>query len=296
MDVILIFNGLGNQMSQYAFYLKKKQISRSARFQFLKKSKDIHNGYELDKVFGIKQHESFVNTLLYSFYLLLAYKRLPFISQPMVGMLRRMGFAIYNEDDNYNFQADLLPASSGIKYYAGGWHSEKYFAGVEDKVLESFQFDEDRIGETNQEVLKKIRSCTSISVHIRRGDFLDSVNYNKFGSVCTLNYYLTAIRKMRSLVGNPHFFLFTNDPSWVSNHFTDNDFTLIDINSAGDSWKDMFLISNCKHNICSNGSFSWWSSYLNKNEHKIVIVPKNFVANTYFEDIYPENWVQLSDY
>jgi hypothetical protein len=58
----------------------------------------------------------------------------------------------------------------------------------------------------------------------------------------------------------------------------------------------MFLISNCSHNINSNGSFSWWSSWLNKNENKIVMVPKNYMLNQYFKDIYPENWIQLEDY
>ena len=59
--------------------------------------------------------------------------------------------------------------------------------------------------------------------------------------------------------------------------------------------KTCFLISNCEHHINSNGSFSWWSAWLNKNENKIVIVPKNFMVNRYFKDIYPDNWIQLEE-
>ncbi|HLA57933.1 MAG TPA: alpha-1,2-fucosyltransferase [Puia sp.] len=296
MDVILIFNGLGNQMSQYAFFLKKKQVSGSARFIFEKKSKGIHNGYELDKVFGIKEQDTIVDKILYFFYLGIAYKKLRFISQPIIRLFGLLGFAVYNENDNYAFRSELLQSSSGIKFYVGGWHSDKYFRDIKDRVLDTFQFDAAKIGTANLEVLEKIRACTSVSVHVRRGDFLDAKNYHKLGSVCTLNYFLCAIRKMRTLVENPHFFFFTNDYSWVRDNFIGEDFTIININAAGDSWKDMFLMSNCAHNINSNGSFSWWSSYLNKNENKAVIVPKHFIANTYFEDIYPENWIQLSDY
>jgi len=296
MDVILIFNGLGNQMSQYAFFLKKRQVCSSVRFIFERKSKKIHNGYELDKVFGIKQKTTFFNKLLYYIYLTVGYKKLRFISKPIIRLLNLLGIAIYNENDNYAFQPELMRPSHGVKFYEGGWHSEKYFKDIKDQVFEAFQFDIARIGEVNMKILDKIKACTSVAVHVRRGDFLDANNYQKFGAVCTPNYFACAIQKIRSLVKNPHFFFFTNDHAWVKENFTGDDVTVVDINTAGDSWKDMFLMSNCAHNINSNGSFSWWSAYLNKNEDKIVIVPKYFIANKYFEDIYPERWIQLSDY
>jgi hypothetical protein len=296
MDVVLIFNGLGNQMSQYAFYLKKRQISGSARFTFLKKSAKVHNGYELDKVFGIKKKATVGDKIVYFIYLVITYSKLAAILQPIVRLSGLLGLAVINENDDYTFHPKLLQPSRGIKYYVGGWHSEKYFIDVKDKVLHEFQFDYRKIGTANMEVLAKIRASNSVSVHVRRGDFLDPENYQKFGSICTLDYFLSAIRKMRSLVDNPHFFFFTNDFPWVIDNFVGDDFTMVNINFAGDSWKDMLLISNCSHNINSNGSFSWWSSYLNKNTDKIVIVPKNFIANKYIEDVYPEDWIQLSDY
>ncbi len=87
MDVVIIFNGLGNQMSQYAFYLEKKKISKSTRFLFSKKSKNIHNGFELGKVFGIKYHDSLFNKLLYLIYITLSYEKLGFISKPFIRLL-----------------------------------------------------------------------------------------------------------------------------------------------------------------------------------------------------------------
>ncbi|OJW53750.1 MAG: hypothetical protein BGO55_01320 [Sphingobacteriales bacterium 50-39] len=296
MDVILVFNGLGNQMSQYAFFLNKKQISGSARFIFNRKSQKIHNGYELDKVFGIKQRTTVFNKLLYYIYLIVVFNKLRFISQPIIRLLNLMGLAIYSENDNYAFRSELLRPSPGIKFYEGGWHSEKYFRDVKAQVFQAFQFDMSRIGAANSEILHKIKTCTSVAVHVRRGDYLDPLNYQKLGSVCTLNYFVCAIQKMKALVNNPHFFFFTNDHAWVKENFAGDDVTVVNINTAEDSWKDMFLMSNCAHNINSNGTFSWWSAYLNKNEDKIVIVPKHFIANKYFEDIYPESWIRLSDY
>lgn len=295
MDVILIFNGLGNQMSQYAFYLKKKKLSKSTRFLFSKKSKKIHNGYELDNVFGIKYYDSLINKILYLIFRIVDYKKFTLISKPIIRILNFFGIIIINENDDYNFKPEYLQSSKGIRFYVGGWHSEKYFIDIKDTILNTFQFDFENIGKGNQEVLKQIKATVSVAVHVRRGDFLDSNNYSKFGGVCTLTYFLCAIEKMKTLVENPHFFFFTNDNLWVKNNFIGPDFTIININTHDKSWKDMFLISNCSHHINSNGSFSWWSSWLNKNKHKIVIVPRNFMVNKYFEDIYPESWIQLKD-
>jgi hypothetical protein len=295
MDVIVIFNGLGNQMSQYAFYLNKMRISKSTRFLFSKKSIKIHNGYELDKVFGIKYQDTLINKLLYFIFLAAGYKNDSFFSKLVVRILNFLGVTIIYENDDYNFKPEYLKPSRGITFYVGGWHSEKYFIEVKDLILDSFQFNLKNIGPENLKVLDQIKKTSSVSVHVRRGDFLDPNNY-KLGAVCTLNYFLSAIEKMKSLVDQPHFFFFTNDSSWVRNHFNGSAYTLIDINTKGESWKDMFLISNCSHHINSNGSFSWWSSWLDRSRQPIVIVPKNFLANTHFEDIYPESWIQLSDY
>jgi hypothetical protein len=293
MDVVIIFNGLGNQMSQYAFYLQKKKISSSTRFIFSKKSQKIHNGYELDKVFEIKYQDSIINKFLYIIFNALEYKRFAFISKPLIRIFNFFGIEVINENEGYNFKQDYLKPSKGIKFYVGGWHSEKYFVDVKGTIQNTFQFDLEKIEEKNLEFLKKLNSSESVSVHVRRGDFLDSNNYKKFGAVCTLGYFLSAIEKIKSLVDHPHFYFFTNDITWVENNFTGPDFTIVNINTLGNSWKDMFLISNCSHNINSNGSFSWWSSWLNKNKYKIVIVPRNFMVNKYFEDIYPESWIQL---
>lgn len=296
MDVVILFNGLGNQMSQYAFYLEKKKISKNTRFIFSKKSEKIHNGFELNRVFGIEYHYTAVDRILYSLFKMLSYKKYRIVSAPFICLFNLFGIKIIYENDNYNFNNDYLVPSKGIKFYVGGWHSEKYFLEIKQKILETFQFKFERVGFDNLELMQQLQNTTSISVHIRRGDFMDKNNYNKFGAVCTLNYFLVAIEKMKTLVKKPHFYFFTNDNEWVGNNFSNQSFTVVNINTGENSWKDMYLISNCTHHITSNGSFSWWSAYLDKNKDKIVIVPKNFMVDKHFEDIYPQGWIQLADY
>jgi Glycosyl transferase family 11 len=297
MDVIMIFNGLGNQMSQYAFYLNKKEISRSTRFLYTKKSHNSHHGYELDNVFGIKYHDTLHDKFLNWIYNIVSFRKYAFISKPVIWILRFLGIKIVYENDDYNFKPEFLkPARWGLKFYVGGWHSEKYFVGIKDIVLKKFQFNTAKIDKENFAILEQIKSPGSVSVHVRRGDFMDANNFNKLGGVCTLNYFVTAIEMMRSRLVSPRFFFFTNDHSWVRANFKGDQYTIIDINKKEDSWKDMFLMSNCPNQIDSNGSFSWWSSWLNKNSKVVIIVPKNFLVGRHFEDIYPGNWIQLSDY
>ena len=296
MDVVLLFNGLGNQMSQYAFYLQKKNISGSTRFLFSKKSEKVHNGYELKHVFGIENKKGLSASALYLLFRIAAYRKYPAISGRLIRLLNFFGICVIYENDDYNFEPGYLQPTRGIRFFVGGWHSEKYFAKVKKTVLTSFEFKKEELDPKNLEVLKKINSSQSVSVHIRRGDFLDSSNYEKFGSVCTLEYFMLAIENMKSRLQNPHFFFFTNDYDWVRQHFKDPNFSVVQINSSINSWKDMRLISNCSNHICSNGSFSWWSAWLDQKEEKIVIVPKHFVANKEFRDIYPEGWIRLTGY
>jgi len=283
-------------MSQFALYLQKKELNNSTRYIFSKKSMGNHNGYELGDRFGIEYKDTIANKFLFLIFNMVGYKKYPFISGPFVRLLNMLGIKIIYEEEDYNFNPKHLQPSSGIKFYAGGWHSEKYFINIREKILTTYQFKINNLGLENSEVLKKIKSNNSVSVHVRRGDFLDAENFKKFGSVCTFDYFVCAIKEMRTRVENPHFFFFTNDPSWVQENFISPDFTLININKMGDSWKDMYLISNCNNHINSNGSFSWWASWLNQQPNKLVVVPKYFIADHYSKDVYPESWIQLSDY
>lgn len=139
---------------------------------------------------------------------MVSYKKYSFISTPTIRILNFLGIKIISENDDYNFKPEYLLPSKGIKFYAGGWHSEKYFINIKDTILNTFQFNLENVGKENMEVLNRIKTSNSVSVHVRRGDFMDSNNYNKLGAVCTLNYFLRAIEKMRSLVDKPHFFFF----------------------------------------------------------------------------------------
>lgn len=292
MDVIIIFNGLGNQMSQYAFYLQKNNINKST--YFIPFCKD-HNGLELDNVFGINTKEVLIQKTLYILFRILLTDKAKIVSCPVKRILNLLDCKIVRENFDYNFKEKLMKPSRGITFYYGGWHAENYFSQSKETILKNFEFTEPD-DEENLSVLNKIKETNSVSIHVRRGDFLNADNINLFGDVCNKSYFEKAISLIESRVTNPYFFVFSNDLEWVKENLVIENVTYVACNLGKDSWKDMCLMSLCKHNIIANSTFSWWGAWLNRNSDKIVISPSRFLKNDTFTDVYPDSWTKVSEY
>jgi hypothetical protein len=125
----------------------------------------------------------------------------------------------------------------------------------------------------NQHVLSKILiQSNSVSLHVRRGDYLEGDQLRVLG----VEYYENAIERITESIGVvPHLYVFSDDIEWCKNAFDDKfSIHFVDINRGKNSYKDIFLMASCKHNIISASTFSWWAGYLNDNPSKIVIAPK----------------------
>lgn len=290
MDVVLIFNGLGNQMSQYAFYLQKKKINKSTRFIFDKRSNVNHNGYELERVFNIKLEKTISNFILYLLFRILTIKKHTYFSRPLIKLLNYFDIRLIEESENYDFDDSLLKPSGGIRFLFGGWHSEKYFQSIKNEILDTFKLNVD--DDLNIKHIEQIKNTESVAIHVRRGDYMKGIHFEMYGSVCSKDYFEIAIKKINEMVESPHFFVFSNDLQWVKDNLILNKCTFIDCNTGKDSWKDMYLMSNCKYNINSNSTFSWWGAWLNHNPKKII-TPFYFVNNLETKDFYPPSWIRI---
>lgn len=294
MDVIVIFNGLGNQMSQYAFYLAKCKKNRKCNIIFDPESQNRHNGSELEMIFNIKYPKNWVFIILERI-LLLSKNRF------FKCLFYLLGIRFLIEPRNYDFTPNLLEEGrSLVNFYIGGWHSEKYFLDIKQDVLESFVFHNKGENKIDQfEWVRKtiLSSNNSVSLHVRRGDFLNasSDDFYQFGGVATTEYYKTAIDYIKGKIQNVDFFVFSNDIAWCKEEFGYAGFTYIECNSGPDSWRDLYLMTLCKHHINANSTFSWWGAWLTENEHTIVICPNQFIKNVLTKDIYPERWTRISE-
>jgi hypothetical protein len=113
--------------------------------------------------------------------------------------------------------------------------------------------------------------------------------------VCGLDYYQNAIAKIEGIVSDPTYFIFSDDIEWCRQNLkVSKESFFIDHNLGGNSHFDMYLMSLCKHNIIANSSFSWWGAWLNRNENKCVIAPKQwFAVDKNTADLLPVDWIRL---
>jgi len=289
MNIVQIHSGLGNQMFQYAFLLALRHRNPDSKADTsVYRYRPSHNGYELNHVFGINETLATPQEC----------HRLADVSKAFWPDLRRkLGFVQQREGTVINepnpaegCQPELLEKDNC--YFIGYWQSERYFADITDEVRRAFTF---HLPLTISADAKRtqITSCNSVSIHIRRTDYLKPRRIKDY-NVCTPDYYQRAIAYMQSYVPGCRFFVFSDDYNWVKANM---EFPLgtvfVDGNTGQNAWQDMYLMSLCRHNIIANSSFSWWAAWLNNNPDKIVIAPSQWFRNRPRPDIVPEQWIRL---
>jgi hypothetical protein len=295
--IVILMGGLGNQMFQYAFYLAMKKRSPNVFLcsYYCQNDKPLqHNGYELERVFGIaSDHSSLIILLVRKLFIFSNKKYFKTISRLLLTLIRLLpGLNIIEERGYSQYNSDYLQSShKGFNLYIGYWQCPSYFDAFRKEVLKAFSFDELRLSAQSQEVLATIRLTESVSVHIRRGDFLSKEVDN---CIAETDYYDKAMKFINSKIDNPRFVFFSDEPEWVKAHFLVPNAVYVSWNHGLDDWQDMYLMSQCKHNIIANSTFSWWGAWLNDNVGKRVVCPAVFLKKEETPDIYPKDWIIVS--
>ncbi len=288
MISVKIEGGLGNQMFQYAagYSLAKHLNVKFAVDLSSFENNNIHNGYELDKVFNIEVESTKISHSI--------------IGQSSIGRkFRRLlasfnlnfpGINVYELEDNiYNKFIEIRDNSNLIGY----WQSFKYF---ENNCLDIFKiFEFQNVDLNNKIIAQKMANENSVSIHVRRGDYLSNKNALKYHGVLDLDYYEKSISYLNSKHQNLKYYIFSDSKEWaLQNLPQSNNATIVDLNTGKNSYMDMYLMTACKHNIIANSTFSWWGAWLNKYPNKEVVCPRswNLKANN-LDKIYPLNWTRI---
>lgn len=272
--IIRFKGGLGNQMFIYAFYCALKQKNPHAIFLFdTYNSRHQHQGFELLRIFPIQNKFNILFFKLYQFFIR-NYK-------DTFSSVCQSKFCVY--DPKY------LKINAKSVLFDGFGQSEMYFNDISTLIKQKFIFKESLVNEKTKIILNEILSRNSISVHIRRGDYL----FFGVSMKERMNYYNDAINYIKQNVIDSFFIFFSDDPQWVTEHFSLDDGLVVNWNKENDCWQDMYLMSKCKHNIIANSTFSWWGAWLNDNPNKIVITPKVWFDGENEEDIFPTSWIRI---
>jgi Glycosyl transferase family 11 len=201
---------------------------------------------------------------------------------------------LYREQGDYSFDPGFFSCRDGA-YLSGFWQTEKYFLDIEDIIRSDFEFIIPA-SEQNDEWLKKINFCTSVSVHVRRGDVISVAKTNKIYGTITPEFYEKAMNDMAASFKDCVFFFFSDDIEWVKQHIkTTYPSYYVDANDDAHNYEDLRLMSSCRHHIIANSSFSWWGAWLNPDKQKKVIGPAKWMSTRNISDTdhIPESWILL---
>ncbi|WP_332453225.1 alpha-1,2-fucosyltransferase [Chryseobacterium aquaticum] len=284
MIAIELIGGLGNQMFQYAA-AKALALHHNEDILIDKRlfaSYELHN-YSLNH-FNIKAlflEEKIVFN--------------PSFSDRVKAVISgKKIFKKYQEDD-LSYDESFFKTPHRNIYLKGYFQSEKYFIRYEDQIRKEFEITAP-LKQQTFDMLNVIGSVNSVSLHIRRGDYVTNSEANAVHGTCDLNYYHRAIDSINKKIENAVFFIFSDDIDWAKQNLkTINKTYFVDFNDASTNYEDIKLMSNCKHNIIANSSFSWWGAWLNRNKGKIVIAPKKWFNTDAHnsKDILPESWLKI---
>ena len=295
MVITKLTGGLGNQLFQYA-------SSRAlALYQNTELILDISSFYqeelpelEVPRAFEISHFRGIVEKTITQkdYETNEQYKK--FTSSVIEKLLPRHKRKIYKEP-HFHYDKNFFQSRKDV-LLKGVWQSEKYFSKYQSELREILQLKEDTIINVKSKG-EELHKENSVSIHVRRGDYLRLPIILEWHGVLDVEHYNNAIELLQSKANKPlKLYYFSDDPQWVEENLcTIWPGEVISKNSQNTGLEDFFLMSQCKHNIIANSSFSWWAAWLNNNPEKIVIAPKKWFGNAPNDtkDLIPESWIKI---
>ncbi len=293
MIIVKLMGGIGNQMFQYSAGRRLAHFHKTdlkldvSWFNDIAKI-DTSRKYELS-AFNIREQFASSEEMA-SFAEVSLLKRLGRLNRLLSAFSKRR----YIRERHYHFDPAILHLPDNV-YLDGYWQCERYFLDIKENIRNEFSFKVEP-NAINRKVIEQIAGTQSVSIHVRRGDYVSNPITNDHHGTCSREYYQRAIEAITCRMKHPHYFVFSDEPDWVREHFTMiHPATFVNQNGADNAYEDMRLMSLCKHHIIANSSFSWWGAWLSDSKNKIIVAPAEWFrrksVNT--KDLLPEKWIKV---
>ncbi len=270
MILIRVMGGLGNQLQQFALYEKLRSMGREAKLDlgwFRKENQEkmaAPRELELTRFQGLVL-ESCTNA-----------ERDRFLNRSAVARAIGRFFDIspvFSENEMYH--PEIFTWTD--KYLMGYFACEKYYADRLETLRSLLVFPQAEREDRrlyNVELMNEMEERYSVSIHVRRGDYLEPDNASLFSGITTDAYYEKAMALFIAREPRVHFYVFSDDTAYVSQKYDNRDrFTIVSGNSGRESMLDIQLMSHCRGNICANSTFSFWGARLNAHPDKVCVRP-----------------------
>ena len=293
MIIVHIFKGLGNQLTQYAtgralalrrgtelrLDVSSYESAPSRRFGLGHFNVQAAVATAADVARVRRTGNSFVARAYRAVDLLKPYYKRRFVRDPL-----------------WRFDPNMFKVSRNAYLY-GYWGHERYFSDYRSVLLDECDVKEEFVTPA-RDLIDEVSDASSVSVHIRRGDYVtDEYAASLFGAL-PLNYYQRAMARMVASVPDACFYVFSDDIAWARDALGGRYPTVyVDRFSTDEDYLDLKVMSCCKHNIIANSTFSWWGAWLNRNPAKIVMAPYEWYRPEKIDNddvvITPPSWIRL---
>ena len=294
MIVVRLIGGLGNQFFQYAL---ARRLTYSNNGQFKLDVSYYRTGNSRIRTYGLRHFNIIENIATEDDLKALGIEDKEGLRSFFGKALGRGKPADGNHrivERAFGFDPEILKVPDN-SYLDGYWQSEKYFADIAD-VIRAELTPRNKMDDVNEAMASEIKHESSVSLHIRRGDYVTNPENYKFHGTCSLDYYGRCIKGISQEVGSPHFFVFSDDIPWAKKNLKiDHPVTYVNHNDQENDFKDLYLMTKCKHHIIANSTFSWWGAWLAGNTDKIVFAPSKWFNEPKpgEEDLIPETWHRM---
>lgn len=290
MKIVNIIGGLGNQMWQYAMLVALRErhpnedIFYNASFY---NGYPLHNGFELDRLFNITAKQASIHDIRKVYHHFVGRY---FFLKVYTHFFPATKYEIREPRINPINKSYL--ERQGDAYYNGYWADHRYFDNSRNQLLKEFSLKEP-LDIRNSSFLEELKGKNLCSIHVRRGDYLNST---EFKGICGIDYYERAIKEVRKkFASEVTFLVFSNDITWcrenLQQFFGAIEAIYVDWNIGRESYKDMYIMSICRANIIANSSFSWWGAYLNESPNKIVVSPVKYKNTDIGFNMSLDDWI-----
>jgi hypothetical protein len=294
MIIAQLTGGLGNQLFQYA---AAKSLSLHHNTELLIDTSsfsrdelpelEVPRDFEMYNFAGVFDKTIDISTIVGN-------KNYSFLNEKKIETLLPNYKRGYYKEASYNFDTNFFNSKINV-FLKGGWQSYKYFEHYNAQIIESLQLKDDKIAAVKtHEILTK--QLNSVSVHVRRGDYLRMKIIFEWHGVMEQEYYARAFEEILKKGTIDKVFYFSDDTKWVSENLLPiMDGEIVSSVTTKNQYEDFYLMQHCTHNIVANSSFSWWAAYLNPNSNKIVVAPKKWFNKAPYDtkDLIPQSWIRI---
>lgn len=288
MRIQRLSGGLACQVFQYVF-MRFGQMQHPQEDWYLDDSEffvsDKYNGYELEKVFGVKP-KLLSSTFDEDVWAEMMEKKRAGISIPQMMMESGIPMIMYAEDDTYKtqnpftghvyrmmpeggFYPEIPTIDAANVYYHGTWIEKNWLDSYRDVMLKELKFPEIKSSQANL-YMNEIMKGTSVALHIRRGDYVE------LGLAQDTGYYFNALRDLSKMYENFTVYVFSDDLFWCNQHAYELGLNFapkvvyISGNMKEESFVDLQLMSMCKIIIMANSAFSFLAGLLDTRLEKYM--------------------------